>query len=416
LRKAGFEAFWAGGCVRDQLMGRQPEDYDVATNAVPEQIRQIFGRRRTLAIGAAFGVMTVLGPKRAGQVEVATFRRDAQYSDGRHPDSVTFSTAEADARRRDFTINGMFFDPLSNRVIDYVSGQQDLQHRIIRAVGDPSQRFSEDKLRLLRAVRFAATFDFAIEERTRAALVRGARDIVVVSAERVAAEMRRMLVDQNRATALELLSQCQLLEVLLPEAAALAPARSGADGQSPDTAWGRTLRTLRQLDQPSFPVALAALLREMRQGQDEQEQLARRICERWRLSNAETQSLIRLLRQEPLVRAASRLPWPRLQRILIADSVEQLLAFGEAVAQVVDGHAREIEFCRRKLTLPADQLNPQPLLTGDDLQALGVPPGPIYRTLLEQARDAQLEDRIATKSEALAYARQLWKGQEPREP
>src|SRR6187431_2793035 len=156
LREAGLQALWAGGCVRDQLMGQLPKDYDVATDAAPERVREIFGQRRTLAIGAAFGVITVLGPKGAGQIDVATFRRDAAYSDGRHPDAVTFTDAEHDAQRRDFTINGVFYDPLEDRVIDYVGGQEDLTRRVIRAIGDPLARIAEDKLRMLRAVRFAA--------------------------------------------------------------------------------------------------------------------------------------------------------------------------------------------------------------------------------------------------------------------
>ena len=160
LRGAGFEAYWAGGCVRDQLLGRTPKDYDVATNAMPEQVRQLFGRRRTLAIGAAFGVIAVIGPKPAGTVEVTTFRRDAAYSDGRHPDSVAFSSPEEDASRRDFTINGLFYDPVEDRVIDYVGGQADLAAGRIRAIGNARDRFAEDKLRMLRAVRFAATFAF----------------------------------------------------------------------------------------------------------------------------------------------------------------------------------------------------------------------------------------------------------------
>src|SRR5688572_25996293 len=160
LRAAGFEALWAGGCVRDELLGLVPKDYDVATSATPEQIRNLFGRRRTLAVGAAFGVITVLGPRAAGQIEVATFRTDAAYSDGRHPDAVTFTTAEHDAQRRDFTINGLFFDPVAQKIVDYVGGQDDIQRRIVRAIGDPRLRLREDRLRMLRAVRFAATFQF----------------------------------------------------------------------------------------------------------------------------------------------------------------------------------------------------------------------------------------------------------------
>src|SRR3954462_9234325 len=170
LRDAGFEALWAGGCVRDELLGLTPKDYDVATSATPEQIRDLFGLRRTLPIGAAFGVITVLGPRPTGQIEVATFRTDAAYSDGRHPDSVSFTTAEHDAQRRDFTINGLFYDPIAEKVVDYVKGQEDLKRRTIRAIGDPHLRLSEDKLRMLRAIRFAAAFSFNIDPDTLQAI------------------------------------------------------------------------------------------------------------------------------------------------------------------------------------------------------------------------------------------------------
>ena len=217
LRNAGFEAFWAGGCVRDQLLGRTPKDYDVATNATPLQIRELFGRRRTLAIGASFGVITVIGSKAAGMIEVATFRKDAAYSDGRHPDHVTFSSAREDAARRDFTINGLFYDPLEDRIIDFVGGQDDLTSKTIRAIGNPRERFAEDKLRMIRAVRFSATFDFALEEETRAAIREMADQIGVVSPERIAMEMRRMLVDASCVAAVRLLLSTNLAAAVLPE-------------------------------------------------------------------------------------------------------------------------------------------------------------------------------------------------------
>ncbi|MBL9124924.1 MAG: CCA tRNA nucleotidyltransferase, partial [Planctomycetaceae bacterium] len=190
LVEAGYIAYWAGGCVRDQLLGRIPKDYDVATNAAPDQVRQIFGRRRTHAVGAAFGVITVAGPPGAGHVEVATFRRDLAYSDGRRPDAVEYSSPVEDASRRDFTINGLFFDPLAAQIIDFVGGQADLERGVIRAIGDPAARIVEDKLRMLRAVRFAATFGFELEPETRAAVAAPAAELPVVSAERIAPAKR----------------------------------------------------------------------------------------------------------------------------------------------------------------------------------------------------------------------------------
>ena len=241
LRAAGFEALWAGGCVRDQLLGIEPKDYDVATSATPDEIRDLFGRRRTLAIGASFGVITVLGPRAAGQIEVATFRTDAAYSDGRHPDSVTFTTAENDAARRDFTINGLFFDPVAGEVVDYVGGRDDLERKIIRAIGDPAARIAEDKLRMLRAVRFAATFDFTIDPQTLAAIQHSAAEVTTVSPERIGMEIRRMLVDKSRVVALDLLRDTNLLTHVLPEVAQLEP-----------PAWQDTSRVLAALQDPAL--------------------------------------------------------------------------------------------------------------------------------------------------------------------
>ena len=252
LRAAGFEAFWAGGCVRDQLLGRTPKDYDVATNATPPQIRELFGQRRTLAIGAAFGVITVLGPESAGMIEVATFRKDAAYSDGRHPDHVTFSSAQEDAARRDFTINGLFYDPLEEQVIDYVGGQEDLALRRIRAIGEPRERIAEDKLRMLRAVRFSATFDFALEEETQAAIREMADQIDVVSPERIAMEMRRMLVDPSRVAAIRLLLATNLAQVVLPE---IVP-----QNEEQIQRIGAGLRRFSTIERPDFPLVPGGLV------------------------------------------------------------------------------------------------------------------------------------------------------------
>ena len=393
LRAAGHQALWAGGCVRDQLMGEMPKDYDVATDAVPDRIREVFGQRRTLPIGAAFGVITVLGPRGAGQIDVATFRRDAAYSDGRHPDSVAFSDAENDSKRRDFTINGLFFDPLAQRVIDYVGGQEDLQRGVIRAIGDPRERIAEDKLRMLRAVRFAARFDFAIDYQTLAAVKQQARELIIVSAERVAAELRLILTHATRARGVELLAETGLLEVVLPEAAALV--------QSPE-AWSRCIAILGSLHAPTFSIGLAALLREL-QLADRSQSLPRVVFERWKLSTDELAGAEKLLREETLVRSARAQPWPKLQRVLVAPRVDELLGYCEAVARIVDGHTDEIDFCRQKLAQSASQLNPPPLMTGEDLKQAGIPQGPVYRQILDAVRDAQLDGVITSREQALEH-------------
>lgn len=404
LREAGFAALWAGGCVRDHLMGLEPKDYDVATDATPEQIRAVFGRRKTLAIGVAFGVITVLGPPGAGQIEVATFRSDQGYSDGRHPDQVTFCSAEEDAQRRDFTINGMFFDPLDDRIVDYVGGQEDLQRRLVRAIGDPAARFAEDKLRMLRAVRFTATFQFAIDPGTLAAIQRHAAEIVVVSAERIAAELQRMLVHKHRAHAVELLAESGLLQVLFPELQDLAQAAAG-EGDATD--WRVTIEVLRRLETSSFPAAFAALIRTAIRRSPQGLQDVEPLCRRLKLSVADRRGTEFLLEHEAAVRAARSLPWPRLQRTLIQDGAADLLSYGRAVAQVLDGHTADIDFAAARLALPPTQLNPPPLITGDDLRRTGIPPGPAYKRILDAVRDAQLEGRLQSSREALELARTL---------
>ncbi len=400
LRAAGFEALFAGGCVRDQLLGIEPKDYDVATSAQPVEVQEVFGQRKTLAIGASFGVITVIGPKGAGQIDVATFRREGGYSDGRHPDSVTFTTAEQDALRRDFTINGLFFDPVENRVIDYVGGQEDLRLGVVRAIGSPAERIAEDKLRMLRAVRFAARFDFALEPATLAAIQQHAHELVIVSAERIAAEMRRILTHPSRARGIVLAQVARLLEVMLPESAALAPDDLWSPESAADTPWRRALHILHRLERPIFAIALAALLREI-----SEPEIARRVFERWKLSTDELEGVSLSLATESMLLEARRVPWPKLQRLLITPRIDELLVYAQAVAAVVDGNTSEIDFCREKLSLPAAELNPPPFLTGDDLKRVGISPGPAYRTILEAVRDAQLEGRITSREEALALAK-----------
>jgi poly(A) polymerase len=393
LRAAGFEALWAGGCVRDELLGLVPKDYDVATSAVPDQIRELFGRRRTLAIGAAFGVVTVLGPRAAGQVEVATFRSDATYSDGRHPDSVTFTSAEADAARRDFTINGLFYDPVEGKVVDYVGGQEDLRQHVVRAIGDPHQRLREDKLRMLRAVRFAAAFDFRIDDETYRAVRESAGQINDVSAERIGVEIRRMLVDANRTVAMGLLRDTNLLPEVLPEVAALPPA-----------AWQETLRVLGRLDEPTLPLALATLLLEDAGGPEVAVAVGRRL----RYTNKENDRAAWLIRHLPTVEQAQHVPWPRLQRVLVHDGAAELVALLQAI---VGADNEAVAFCRERLAWPADRLNPTPLLDGSDLIAHGHSPGPPFAALLEQVRDAQLEGKITSRDEALALVDHLSRSQ-----
>jgi poly(A) polymerase len=387
LRDNGFEAFWAGGCVRDQLLGRTPKDYDVATNATPEDIRKIFGRRRTLAIGAAFGVITVLGPESAGMIEVATFRKDAAYSDGRHPDHVTFSSSEEDAARRDFTINGLFYNPIEERVIDYIGGQKDLEARIIRAIGQPRERFAEDKLRMIRAVRFSATFDFTLEKDTQDAIREMAEQISVVSPERIAMEMRRMLVDSSRVTAIRLLLATNLANVVLPEIVA----KNNEQYQHLEQA----LVVLDRLKDPTFPLSLAALVHTVSDPSSVKE-----VAQRWKLSNKETERAVWLVANQQTIMKPQTMKWSALQPILIHEGINDLLELMEASSPEGDEAAA---YCLNKLLQPPEILDPPPLVTGEDLLKLGIPQGPRYRILLDEIRRAQLDNNIVTYKDALLW-------------
>ncbi len=391
LRAAGFEAYWAGGCVRDELLRRAPKDYDVATSARPEQIRELFGGKKTLAVGAAFGVIGVRGPRKAGMVETATFREDAEYSDGRHPDRVAFSSAREDARRRDFTINGLFYDPVQRKVIDFVGGQEDLRRRVIRAIGPPEKRFAEDKLRMLRAVRFSATLGFELEEATRRVVAQMAEQIRVVSAERIAVEMRRMLIEPGRGGAVRLLVEVNLAAAVLPE---IAPTDDAGRERLE-----RSLAALERLHRPEFPLALATLL-----GEAAEAAAAREIGLRWRLANKETDRIAWLVEHRADLCGMRAKRWSAVQPLLICEGIEDLAAMHEAVRPDA---AEEAAYCRALLLQPRESLDPPPLLTGNDLLARGAAAGPRFRPMLQEIRRAQLDGEIRTPAEALALADRL---------
>lgn len=400
LRAAGFEAYWAGGCVRDRLLGITPKDYDVATDARPEQIRAHFGERRTLAIGAAFGVITVLGPKPAGQIEVATFRADAEYSDGRRPDAVTFSNAREDALRRDFTINGMFYDPIREEVLDYVGGRADLEDHLVRAIGDAHARIGEDKLRMLRAVRFAAHFGFAIEPQTEAAIRQSAGDVQVVSAERITQELRRMWTDRHRVRGLELLRETGLLAVILPEVAERSAGDSVPLAEGACDPWHYLLRVVDGLESPDFSLTSAAVLHLL------PEKVVEKTGRRLRWARREIDEARWLVANQADWQGAATMPWPRLQRMLVAPLADKWLNLAHAMALTGQGTLEDVYFCREKRGLPVALLNPEPLVNGHDLAEIGIPEGRRVAEILEQIRDRQLEGNLKSRAEALSWARQ----------
>lgn len=388
LQRAGFEALLAGGCVRDELRGVAPKDYDVATNAVPEQVRELFGASQTLAVGASFGVIIVLSRNREHQIEVATFRRDLGYSDGRRPDRIEYTDARGDALRRDFTINGMFLNPISNAVLDFVDGRRDLELRIVRAIGNPDERIAEDKLRMLRGVRFAAILDFELDERTADAIRRHASELHVVSPERIGAEMRQCLAHPRRARAVQLLADCGLLPHVVDGGETLLKNHA---------AWSSRCRWLERLGSAAFEVAvviwLGPLLRTQGVGP---------LMAKWRLSNAERQAIAWLDSNWMTVARAARLPWSRTQPTL----VHPLAPHAVHLAATLCGDSQPgVALCRERLQWPRERLDPPPLVTGADLIRIGLAPGPVFSKLLSEIRAGQLDGRFTTPASALTWAK-----------
>ncbi|MEM9941394.1 MAG: CCA tRNA nucleotidyltransferase [Planctomycetota bacterium] len=383
LQTSGFQALWAGGCVRDQLLSRKPKDYDVATSALPDQVREVFGFKRTLAIGASFGVITVLGPKSAGQIEVATFRKDGGYSDGRRPDSVEFTDAREDALRRDFTINGMFFDPVKAEVLDYVQGYDDLQAELIRAIGNPHERINEDKLRMLRGIRFASTFQFVIEPETMAAIEKHSHEIDSVSGERIGAEIRRMLEDVNRIKAVELLRKSKLIQYVIPGAGLLF--------EDDEEGWSERIDRLSRLKMNDFCAAAAILLDPLcrKYGLE-------RVNNRWKLSNDEREAIAWIVENFTKLPSAHEVAWSEVQPLFLNPNIERAIR----VAEACYGNSAGLSFCRARLYWPTEKLNPPPLINGGDLIQMGVEKGPKFKIILDRVRRAQLDGKIVSPDQA----------------
>ena len=400
LRAAGHIALFAGGCVRDSLLGREAKDYDIATTARPEQVRKLFGHRRTLAVGASFGVIMVLAPQGGGQVEVATFRTEGPYLDGRRPESVAFCTPEEDARRRDFTINGMFFDPVEQRVLDFVSGEQDLNAKIVRAIGNPHERFREDKLRMLRAVRFTATLGFSLDPETADAIRAMASELIVVSSERIAQELKKMLLDPHRRRAIQLTEDVELIRVIFPE----------LDSVRRQSEWSLILQGLEELRHPTFELAMALLLKELRTQPN-----PRTICLRLRLSNDETDRITWLVAHQSDLDDAPALCLANLKQILAHRYRDDLLEMHRVQQVATSSPLDSYQFCVHFLkNTPPEVLDPVPFVTGDDLIAMGFKPGPRFKSILDTTRMAQLNLELLSRDEALNRIKQAWDQELPR--
>ncbi len=387
LTAAGHQALLAGGCVRDMLRGANPKDYDIACSATPEDIIALYPRAQL--VGAHFGVVIV---REGGQqIEVATFRTDGHYSDGRHPDSVSFATATEDAQRRDFTINGMFFDIHANHVIDYVGGQQDLSDELIQAIGNPEARFEEDHLRMLRAVRFAARLGFTIEQDTFEAIYNRADKIRSISSERVLEELHSMMAHPHRAAAFQMLADTNLLMHLWP------------NGDWSTARIARSSQALAALpDDAHFAVALAAMLI------DHDVARADRICVHLKASNDIRRQCTWLLRTLPLAACEDIKTVADLKLVMIDTGFGDLLDLLRAWL-VVEGRPADCadRLAARAASIPPDEIAPVPLLGGDDLIALNVRKGPIYKRVLEAVYYRQLNGEVQDRDHAVTLARDL---------
>jgi poly(A) polymerase len=439
LRERGYEAWLAGGCVRDLLLGRTPQDYDVATSATPEVVLDLFPR--TFAVGAHFGVVLVATEQAAAGcekpadpestpefslTEVATFRSDGAYSDGRHPDAVRYTLdAAEDVKRRDFTINGLLLDPerlgspLRGAVIDHVGGLADLDAGIVRAIGEPAARFEEDHLRMLRAVRFAARFNYAIEPKTAAAIRAHAQKIEQVSRERVRDELTRMLTEGRARRAFELLDSTGLLTVVLPEIARMKGVEQPPQYHPEGDVWTHTLLLLEQLEAGcTMTLAWGALLHDV--GKPPTFRRAERIrfdghvevgvaigaeiCRRFRFSNEETRQILTLIENHMRFADSERMKNSTLKRFFRLERFEEHLALHRMDCLAGSGNLDHWHYVNERLrTMPEEVVRPKPLLTGRELIAAGYTPGARFKQILHAVEEAQLEGMIHTEEEAVEY-------------
>ena len=426
LREAGHRAYFAGGCVRDRLLGIDPPhgDFDVATSARPAEVERLFPH--TVAVGAQFGVILVVeGDVR---VEVATFRADDAYVDGRHPTSVRFTTPEEDAARRDFTITGMFADPVSGEVLDFVGGRRDLELGIVRAIGDPRRRFAEDRLRLVRAVRFAARLGFTIERETALAVREAAGAIHEVSAERIGDEIVKLATEGAARRGFELLSELGLLKEVLPEIEAMRGVEQGKEFHPEGDVFTHTMLALSHVDRSALrgeTLALGVLLHDVAKREcagrkdgkitfyghcERGAVIARDVCRRLRRSNAIAERVSWLVKDHLRLLNAPEMRVATLKKFLRQEGIEELLELCRIDAAASNGNFYYYDFCRERLAaFSREMIEPPALVSGHDLIALGHRPGPAFREILDAVEDAQLEGVVSTHDEALAFVRERFR-------
>ena len=420
LRGSGYQGLLVGGCVRDLLVGLEPADYDVTTDATPEQVVRLFPE--SIAVGAQFGVILI--PRDGLKVEVATFRSDVGYSDGRHPDRVVYSkTPQEDVQRRDFTINGLLMRYDTGEVLDFVEGQADLEAKVIRAIGEPDRRFAEDKLRMMRAVRFAARFGFEIEAATFRAIRRHVGEIHQVSPERLREELTKLLTEGAARRAFELLDETWLLQQVLPEIAAMKGVGQPPQYHPEGDVWIHTRMMLEGLPAGTAPtLAWGVLLHDVGKPPTFQStaetgdrirfnnhvevgvRMAEAICRRLRFSNEDTEQILALVNNHMKFGAVEEMRTSTLKKFVRLPHFEEHLALHRLDCLSSHGHLDSYEFVKRFLEVtPPEQVRPERLLTGDDLQEMGFRPGPLFAQILRALEDGQLEGQIKTRKEAEQY-------------
>jgi len=422
LREQGYQAFFVGGCVRDVLLGSEPADYDVATDAAPDAVLALFPH--SLGVGAQFGVVLVVDGE--AKVEVATFRSDVGYSDGRHPDRVVYAlTPQEDVQRRDFTINGLLMDPSSGEILDYVGGQADLKAGVIRAIGEAPRRFEEDKLRMMRAVRFAARFGYSIEDRTFAAVRAHSRAILQVSAERIREELTKLLTEGAARRGFELLDEAGLLGEVLPEVVRMKGVEQPPQYHPEGDVWIHTRMMLEQLRAGcSSTLAWGVLLHDVGKPptfrpaaetgdrirfDDHMEigaQMATGICARLRFSNEDSEQIAALVANHLKFKDALQMRASTLKRFVRLARFEEHLELHRLDCLSSHRNLEAYDFVRRFLAeTPPEAVRPERLIRGDDLKNMGLPPGPAFARILRALEDAQLEGHITDRAGALAFAR-----------
>ncbi len=422
IKSGGYQVCFAGGCVRDFLMKRTPQDFDLATSARPEQVEALF--QKTVPVGKQFGVILVV--ENGVEVEVTTFRKEGSYQDGRHPSSVCFTDDREDASRRDFTVNGLFMDPLTGEVLDYVGGRADIDRKVLRAIGDPLERFSEDKLRLLRAVRFSANLNFAVEEKTWVAVKQLAPVISQVSPERIRDELIKIFTRPGAARGLDLLSESGLLREILPEIEAMKGVEQQPDYHPEGDVFVHTRLLLEKLEKPSVTLAFAALFHDVakpvtfqRRPEDGRitfyehaplgAEMTRQIMKRLRFSNQEIEDVAVCVANHMKFGDSAKMRSGKLKQFIAHPQFEEGLRLHRIDCLSSHGQLNNYDFLQKSIReFSAEELKPKPFVNGDDLIALRIGPGPIMKPLLEEIYLAQLEGRFKDKEQALTWVTQDW--------